>query len=104
VIHISKPPCHCFALCCLQAVPADNSYDGCSSTQWIVVKQLAALIIQHSSGFQPTHFATCAVAMACCRLTDNVFWNNFLLAAEHKVAAFSFSQLSHILVAVAIAG
>eukprot|EP00775_Hariotina_reticulata_P005825 gene5825-6066_t len=84
-----------------EAMRIDDSDDGSRSTQWIVVKQLAALTIHHSSWFQPVHFSTCAVALACCGLTDHLFWNNFILAAEHKVAAFSFSQLTHVLVALA---
>eukprot|EP00879_Flechtneria_rotunda_P025294 GHRR01026871.1.p1 GENE.GHRR01026871.1~~GHRR01026871.1.p1 ORF type:complete len:225 (+),score=106.39 GHRR01026871.1:187-861(+) len=74
--------------------PADHS----------LIQQLAALTLQHASWFQPAHFASAAVNMCEVDLEDATFWENLAAAAEHKVGAFSFQQLSQVLEAFAIVG
>lgn len=69
-----------------------------------LVAELAVLVLEHSSWFQPTHFATCSVALSSIGVVDVAVWDNLTAAAEHKVGAFTFPQLASMLDALAAAG
>lgn len=69
-----------------------------------LLPQLAALVLQASSWFQPSHFAAAAAAMCSCGMEDPEFWDNFTAAADHKVGAFSFQQLAQVLAVLATVG
>lgn len=69
-----------------------------------VLHQLAVLILEASSWFQPVHFTAAAVAMGACQLYDPALWNNLVAAAEHKVGAFTFQQLAQVLQTLATVG
>lgn len=69
-----------------------------------VAAQLAVLVLEQSSWFQPAHFAASAVGLAALGVIDPVVWDNFTAAAEHKVGAFTFAQLATTMEALAVAG
>jgi hypothetical protein len=69
-----------------------------------LIPQLSVLVLQHSSWFQPVHFAAAAVALADLGVSDAAVWDNLTAAAQHKVGAFTFPQLAATLEALAAAG
>lgn len=86
-------------LCCVQASGPPPQPD-CGS----VLPQLAGLLLQASSWFQPAHFAAAAAAMAACGVADEEFWDGLVAASEYKVGACSFGQLAEMLLALATVG
>lgn len=69
-----------------------------------LITQLSVLVLQQSSWFQPPHFAACAVALCDLGVSDPAVWMNLVAAAEHKVGAFTFSQLAATVEALAAVG
>lgn len=93
----------------LQRSP-DNCCDRCRSPllqecgpppSSVLPKQLAALLVQQASWFQPAHFAAAAASMSELGISDALFWNNLAAAAEHQLGGFTFKQLAALLVALA---
>lgn len=75
-----------------------------SDSHETTLQQLAVLLLEASSWFEPVHFASATVAMGSCCFRDPAFWNNLVAAAEHKVGAFTFQQLAQVLQVLATVG
>ncbi|KAF8068349.1 CYP59 [Scenedesmus sp. PABB004] len=69
-----------------------------------LLPRLGAALLGASSWFQASHFAAVADAMRACGLADAAFWDELAAAAEHKVGALSFPQLTTVLCALATVG
>jgi len=100
----ADPSTHAAADAAAAAAAATAQQSNAAPAAASLVAELAVLVLEHSSWFQPTHFATCSVALASMGVVDVAVWDNLTAAAEHKVGAFTFPQLASMLEALAAAG